>query len=194
MRKLCVFAILLFSVAGRAQKNDIGLFGVGNFNGGSFFYGNDLVAFSYRSSAGGGAEYRRWLTPNLAAGLWFETNPSAGEQFTDSLHPYIYDFKLERYEVAVPVTLRFWTRARFKPFAQLGPGYIVTHAAPDIAGWSEDLNIVAGGGADYQLGAHWQARAAVMLWDGKQGCFGDPRCKADYGQAQTARVGVAFGW
>ena len=197
MKNLLIALACLCSFAS-AQSNDLGLFGVGNFNGCSFFYvqGGTPVDGCYKSSAGGGVEYRHWFTPTLAVGLWGEANPSEGIQFTSSLQPDLYNFPLIRYEFGLPVTLRFWTRKKIKPFAQFGFGYVVTQSleAQSLAGWSYDFNLIGGGGFDYAISKHWSSRVGFLLWDGTQGCYNDPSCHSDIGQAQDLRLGAVYGW
>lgn len=195
MEKIVLF-VFLFALPLFAQRNDLGAFAVGNFNGGSFIYiqGDTPVDVAYRSSAGVGVEYRHWLTPSIAAGVWWMSNPSTGIQFTSSNNPYHYDFPLIRYEFAAPMTVRLWQHSRIKPFFQLGVGYIVTQSlqASSLAGWSHDPNLIGGGGFDYDLSSQWEARAAVLIWDGPQGCYDDPTCRASIGQTQDLRVGMAY--
>lgn len=194
MKHVLLF-IALCSVA-CAQKNDVGLFPIGNLNGGSFIHlgsqGGTPVAATYRSSMGGGGEYRRWITPRLSAGVWFEANPSEGELFTSSANPYIYDIALMRYEFIAPVAVRLWTIRNLQPFLEGGPGFIVTHGAQP--GWSQDFAILAGGGADLRINSRWSAEVALTVLDAKQGCYGDPTCSSDWAVAQDVRMGLVFGW
>lgn len=190
--------LLIFCAPLFAQKNDLSVFAVGNFNGGSFIYLSDgtPVAVAYKSSAGGGVEYRRWLTPNVAVGTWFMANPSEGKQFTSSTQPYLYNFPLIRYEFGLPVTLRFWGKKKLNPFMQVGFGFVVTQSleAISLAGCSEDFNMIAGGGFDYEISSRWTARVGFLAWDGTQGCYNDPTCHSSMGQAQDLRLGIGYRW
>lgn len=191
---LFLAAALAMARPARAQKNECAVFAVGDFNGGSFIHlnsqGGTPVAVTYRSAMGGAAACRRWLTPRVAAGVWWEANPSGGELFTSSADPYRYDIALTRAEVVLPVTLRLWTGRRVEPFLEAGPGWIVTHGAQP--GWSENFAIATGAGVDWWLRPGWAVEVGERALNARQGCYGDPTCAAAWAVAQSVRAGVVL--
>jgi opacity protein-like surface antigen len=195
MRLFTTLALLCLSLPTLAQRNDLAVYAVGNFNSASYIYipGDQPVAASDKSSLGGGIEYRRWITPHIAVGPWFEANPSDGKL---EWFEHYYIWPVMRYEFATLATEQFKPQWKIAPFFTEGPGFIVTQSLVKNSGWSEDFALFIGAGVDYRILKHWAARAGLTFVDSATGCYGDPTCttKKSFAVSQDVRAGLAYRW
>lgn len=198
MKRLLQLALLLTATTALAQKNDAGVFAVGNLNSVNFVYIGDLarngqpMAATNRSSVGGGAEYRHWFSDNFAWALTYEQNPSAGKLWISVANPYgdTNRWPLMHMDVAAPLTQRFHWR-KWTPWLQGGPGFVLTDGPTD-SGWSWNFAFVGGYGADHPLSKRWSARAGTMLLLAKTGCYNDHTCTAEWGLTEDVRLGMVW--
>jgi hypothetical protein len=173
-------------------RNEVGIFAAGNINPVSSISIQNTphsVVSSNKSSIGGGAEYRHWITDRSALGLLYTQNPSDGKllwQGQNSIWPQM------RWDISVLATESFHVR-KIAPFVSAGPGVVVTNGH-DNSGWSAGLAFVAGLGADYQLNRRFSARTGITFLDTKSGCYDDPTCHESWGVVEDLRVGVVYRW
>lgn len=193
-----LFILFLFILRpSYSQKNDIGFFVNGNFNSPAYIYLLNYkppqpVVSSYKSSVGIGLEYRYWLTSHIATGTWVEMNPSDGHLYTSALTPYLGIWPIRRYEFAAPVTYRFYTRHKLKPYISAGPGVVATQSLVENSGWSKDTTIFTGVGGDYQLIPRLSLSAGITNMVTRPGCYGDPTCGSSWGLAEDGKIGIRY--
>lgn len=191
MMKQLTISLLLCALPIAAQQ-DVGLFGVGSFNPTNFVevQNNQQITQSTSSKAGGGAEYRYFLTPHDAADLLVTVAPSEAKLRVSPT--VVYYWPLINYDLALMVARSFGTHA-LKPFMEIGPGANVNYGFK-TSGWSAYYALAMGGGADYSLSKHWQARVGILFLTVKGGCYDDPTCQEQWGVAESLRAGFAYRW
>ena len=197
--KNLLFFLLLASATAAAQKNQLSIGAVGNFNPVTYVYINQVpstMGSSQKSSIGGGLEYDHWFKPYLANGVIYEQNPSDGKLLEGngriwSIWPQMrYEF-LDMFTEQVGVN-------RFTPFIQEGAGTVVTHEYGDGnaagAGWSHSLAFAAGFGSYYWINNRFAVRLSTIILDDQTGCYDDPTCRPTWGLSHDLEAGFSWAW
>lgn len=184
-----------------AQKNDIGVFAVGNFNPTARVYINtdQQMITSNRSAAGGGVAYRRWFTPRYAFGVEYEQNPSDGKlvyfstptkfggETVTGIWPQM------RYEALALFTERAPLTGPLSLIVQEGAGVNVTNGYSN-SGWSHDAAYAEGAGFDYGLAKHAALEVKGLWLETEEGCYNGRDCKQTFGVVTDAKAGIVFSW
>lgn len=198
--------LLLASATAAAQKNELSVQGVGNFNPVTYVYINQAIptmGSSQKSSVGGGAEYDRWFSRYQAFGLRFELNPSDGK-LHGAANGLWYIWPQMRYEFIGMFTEQFngnheQIRVRkVTPFIQEGAGAVVTQEYGDDnrgrAGWSHSLAYAAGTGSDYWVNNKFAVRLSAVMMADETGCYDDPTCRPTWGVSHDFDAGLVWKW
>lgn len=202
--RAAVWPLLLFvSIPILAQRNEIAVSAIGDFNPASYIRLNDLghggesVVSSNKSSAGGSVEYRHWFG-DFGLGALYEQNPSDGKLFvgaTPSMNgakETVFIWPLMRYEALILGAERF-SMGKSEAFIQEGAGVLLSNGYGN-SGWSPTPAYAYGFGIDYQIGKHLASRSGLLLSVARPGCYGDQTCSASWATSQDARTGLVFRW
>ena len=205
------FLLLLASATAMAQRNQISVIGVGNFNPVTYIninepdppFGNNTVGSSQRSSLGGGAEYEHWLSPHQAFGVRYEQNPSGGKLLgaVNSVWATWPQMRMEFLGMFTEEVRanRFTERAnRFTSFIQEGAGTVVTDeddkGDEGKAGWSHSVAYAFGGGTDYWVNDKLAVRISSLIVASATGCYDDPGCRSTWGLSHDFETGFSWKW
>lgn len=209
--KNLLFVLLLVSASAAAQKNQISVSGVGNFNPVTYIYlyqpspavYSNTVGSSQKSSLGGSIAYDRWFNPHLAFGVKVEQNPSDGK-LLGALNRKWYIWPQMRYEFLGMFTERLrhhdqeFRLGRFTSFIQEGAGTVVTREYGDHnaagAGWSHSLAFAAGTGSDYWVSNRLSVRISALAIATQTGCYDDPGCRPTWGMSHDFGAGFTWNW
>lgn len=197
LSRLSISAILLLAgcVAHlAAQNNSLTLYGAGNYNPTTLLiltaqHDNPMVSFN-KSSFGGAAEYDRWLTPRIAAGVLYEQNPS-DIKFFMSNGKFSIDPRLTHFEVMTLVTERE-PLGRLTVFQQEGTGADITYGPQP--GASADIALAFGGGVEFPLARHVAIPVGILFFDSQPGCYRDPTCRPTWGVTEDGHLGIRVSW
>lgn len=190
MRLLLFIAI---STACFAQRYEVAVSAIGNFNPTSYIYiqhPQPEVISSSRSSFGGGASYQRWINDHVAFGAAYEQNPSSGKLFD---HTYYIRWPQMRYEVAGFSSQKV-TSGDWSLFVREGAGSIITNGHKQ-SGWSHDFAVLEGFGADYRVRKNMAWRGGMTILESELGCYNDTHgCRATWSFTNDVNLGVVFRW
>jgi hypothetical protein len=174
------------------RRNDIGIFAFGNFNPVTPITIRNtphLAISSNKSSVGGSAEYRHWISAHNALGILYSQNPSDGKLVWQGQN---YIWPQMRRDVSLLATQQI-AIGRFLSFIDEGPGAVVTNGYGNC-GWSAGFALVGGVGTDYQLSRQFSMRTGVTFLETKSGCYDDHTCRETWGVVKDLRVGLVYKW
>lgn len=183
-------AAVCLSVPVLAQRNEIAIGAIGNWNPVSYIHiQNDPheVISSNRSSVGGGVSYQSWLTGHIALGVQYEQNPSAGKLFW--IQKY-YRWPQTRHEIAAFSSQQIIAR-KVSIFVREGAGSILTNGYGN-SGWSHDFALLFGAGVDYRVSPRFVVRTGLTVLTSKTGCYNDKTCKPTWAAIDDASTGLAW--
>jgi hypothetical protein len=203
MNRIIAIALLATALPLFAQRNEIGVFAIGNLN--SHDYPVTLAAKtanpigiigSNRSALAGGIEYRRSLNPIIAFGGVFTGGPSDGKlvvpQWYERQTTYIWP--MAQYKLFGMVTERSPYFGKWVPFLSEGFGIVLTDGYAN-SGWTAEPAIPFGFGIDYQINKRLLVRVGDRWILTRIGCYGDPSCGEKFQEVdQELEVGVAYKW
>lgn len=201
--RLYKLALLLACLPGlaRAQRNDIGLFGVGNFNPTSVVVinVNQQMISQNRSAVGGGVAYRHWMTQHYAFGAEYEQNPSDGKLTYYSTPTEFGGYTVTgiwpqmRYEALALFTERAPLTGRLSLIVQEGAGVNLTNGYSN-SGWAHDAAFAQGAGIDYALSKHAALEVRGLWLETETGCYNGRSCKQTFGVITDTKIGIVFSW
>jgi hypothetical protein len=197
-----ILALLIvgFGSLAYAQKNEIGIFAIGNLNNHDYSvtlaaHTSDPIGIigSNRSALGGGIEYRRALNRVISFGGVFDGAPSDGKLIVPAWYERqtTYIWPMSEYKLIGLVTERSPYFGKWVPWLSEGFGTVLTDGYSN-SGWTAEPAIPFGFGIDYQINKRWAARVGDRWILTKIGCYGDPTCGENHQVIQEVEVGVAY--
>jgi hypothetical protein len=201
MRKVIAVLILSMAVSCFAQRNEVGIFAIGNLN--SHAYSVTLganttnpigIVGSNRSALAGGIEYRRSLNPIIAFGGIFTGGPSDGKLIVPAWYEQqtTYIWPMAQYKLMGLVTERAPYFGKWTPYLSEGFGTVLTDGYAN-SGWTGEPAIPFGFGIDYQINKRLAVRVGDRWILTKIGCYGDRTCGEKFQEIdQEFEIGVAY--
>jgi hypothetical protein len=194
-----LFFIFITSIC-FAQRNEISILAIGNFNPTSYIYIQHPlpeVISSNRSSLGAGISYQHYPNKYIGIGIQVEENPSGGKLFD---HTYYIRWPLLRYEYEGFISQRI-DSGKWGLSIREGIGTILTEELggykkpdPRASGWSHDFDILVGFNIDYHLYHNLSFRTGLTNLETKPGCYNDKTCKATWAGVRDVGLGPVFTW
>ena len=188
-----LFLILLSTVC-LAQRNEVAVSAVGNFNPTSTIWIQNTphdVLSTNRSAMGGEVGYQRWVRDHIGVGFQYEQNPSSGKLLWAG---NTYEWPQMRYEFMAVSSQRV---AGPKTAVSLkeGIGAIVTqglcHCAGVLdSGWSHDFAFLYGFNVDQFANHRVMWRFGLDIIEAKTGCYGDHTCRATWAAVEDVNTGI----
>lgn len=199
-----IIALLLLTLPASGQKNDLGVFGVGNFypitsvriwNGANQMFGSsaDTVGLS--------AEYRYCWQQRWCVGFISGTSKTDGRLYIPlgNGQGTVNRWPLQSIDAFAAATQKFPVRA-WTPYVQEGFGYVVTRSLVTNSGISSNAAFLLSLGIERAITPHWSAELGDRFEDLKQGCYGDNAtpgityCSSQWAVRQQAISGVRYNW
>ena len=143
---IALLALGLGSLAAQGQKNELGIFAIGNLN--NHDYPVTLAAHtanpvgilgSNRSALAGGIEYRRNLNPVISFGAVFDGGPSDGKLIVPAWYERqtTYIWPMSEYKLMGMVTERSPYFGKWVPWLSEGFGIVLTDGYSN-SGWTAE--------------------------------------------------------
>jgi hypothetical protein len=194
---------LIFSTAVWGQRNEIGIFAIGNLDSHDYpvtlavHAANPVgIVGSNRSALAGGIEYRRSLNQIIGVGGVFTGGPSDGKLVVPKWYETqtTYIWPMAQYKLLGMVTERAPYFGKWTPYLSEGFGTILTDGFAN-SGWTAEPAIPFGFGIDYQINKRWSARVGDRWILTRIGCYGDPTCGEKFQEVdQEVEIGVVYKW